>query len=543
MSTAATTPRWGMVVDLNRCVGCQTCTVACKHANDTEPGVQWRRVLDVEVGTYPDVERLFLVVGCQHCADPPCVPVCPSGATRQRADGLVTMDYDVCIGCGYCAVACPYQARTIVHDKRWYFGVETPQERAVAHPERIGVAQKCTFCIERIDEGIELGRKPGEDLDYTPACAAACVASAITFGDFNDPQSKVSRLVAERASFQMHAELGTNPQIRYLYEVPAVPGRDPAPEDMSEETLRDPSNPLAGKLQRFWDFRAAMNFTLGGMSSGLAFLSAAAYFLGGLPERAFLGLATAAGVLMAVGLFFVFLEIGRKLRFLNVLRRPQTSWMTRETYFVALFYPVLALDWLRPAAPLHALVGLAGLGFLVCQARILYAGKGIPAWRVPLIPWMLTATGLLEATGLYALAHALYRDAVPFGAGFAALGMLLAIATGGLWIAYRLTARRNGIPPLARDAINRVAPYVTLLGHAVPLVAFAPLANGIAGPGMAAIGGIGAVLGGVLWKFTVITRASYQQGFALPKIPHRGSGKRAAPPRFGFASLAGRHPN
>src|SRR5690606_24219874 len=113
--------------------------------------------------------------------------------------------------------------------------------------------------------------------------------------------------------------------------VPAVPGRDPAPEDMSEETLRDPSNPLAGKLQRFWDFRAAMNFTLGGMSSGLAFLSAAAYFLGGLPERAFLGLATAAGVLMAVGLFFVFLEIGRKLRFLNVLRRPQTSWMTRET--------------------------------------------------------------------------------------------------------------------------------------------------------------------------------------------------------------------
>ena len=72
------TPRWGMVIDLNRCVGCQTCTIACKHANDTSPGVQWRRVLDVEQGTFPDVERLFLVVGCQHCADPPCVPVCPT---------------------------------------------------------------------------------------------------------------------------------------------------------------------------------------------------------------------------------------------------------------------------------------------------------------------------------------------------------------------------------------------------------------------------------------------------------------------------------
>ena len=123
-----TTPRWGMVVDINRCVGCQTCTIACKHANDTPPGVQWRRVLDVERGAFPDVERLFLVTGCQHCAEPSCVPVCPTGATRQRADGLVTMDYDTCIGCGYCAVSCPYQARTIVHDAKFYYGGPTRQE-------------------------------------------------------------------------------------------------------------------------------------------------------------------------------------------------------------------------------------------------------------------------------------------------------------------------------------------------------------------------------------------------------------------------------
>ena len=145
-------PRYGMVVDLNRCVGCQTCAIACKHANDTPPGMQWRRVLDVERGTYPDVERLFLVTGCQHCAEPPCVPVCPTGATRQRADGLVTMDYDTCIGCGYCAVACPYQARTIAHDTSWYYGEPTAQEAHVAHDERVGVANKCTFCVERVDE-------------------------------------------------------------------------------------------------------------------------------------------------------------------------------------------------------------------------------------------------------------------------------------------------------------------------------------------------------------------------------------------------------
>jgi len=137
--------RFGMVIDLNSCVGCQTCTIACKHANDTPPGVQWRRVIDVELGTFPNVERLFMVTGCQHCAEPSCVPVCPTGATKQRADGLVTMDYDLCIGCGYCAVACPYQARTIAHEQNWYYGQPTLQEAKVAHDDRIGVAMKCTF--------------------------------------------------------------------------------------------------------------------------------------------------------------------------------------------------------------------------------------------------------------------------------------------------------------------------------------------------------------------------------------------------------------
>jgi phenylacetyl-CoA:acceptor oxidoreductase subunit 1 len=103
--------RWTMIADLRRCVGCQTCTASCRHANATPPGVQWRRVLDMEFGEYPDVQRVFVPVGCQHCADPPCMTVCPTTATKQRADGFVTIDYELCIGCSYCAVACPYQAR------------------------------------------------------------------------------------------------------------------------------------------------------------------------------------------------------------------------------------------------------------------------------------------------------------------------------------------------------------------------------------------------------------------------------------------------
>jgi phenylacetyl-CoA:acceptor oxidoreductase subunit 1 len=527
--------RWGMVVDVNRCVGCQTCTIACKHANDTLPGVQWRRVLDVERGTYPDVERLFLVVGCQHCDDPPCVPVCPTGATARRADGLVTMDYDWCIGCGYCAVACPYQARTIAHEMRAYYGdAPTRQERAVAHPERVGVAQKCTFCQERVDAGLARGLVPGVDPEATPACAAACIASAIHFGDFSDPASNVSRLVAGNSSFVMHEELGTRPSIRYLYETPAIPGRDAEPAE-TEAALADPAHALAGLRQRFWDYRAAMNFSLGGLGSGLAIMAYVGFLAGAVPASLLPGLYVLAGISMAIGLLFVFFEIGRQTRFLYALRRPQSSWMTREVYVVCAFYPLALADLLWPAPPLHAAVALAALAFLYCQARILHASRGIPAWRAPLMPWMLVATGLFEGFGILCLVLALAGQA-PSGALVPALGFGLAAINAGLWIDYRRSA--HGFPPLARRALGRITPLLRLVGHLAPAASFALAA--FAAPTLAgallALGGAAAAAGGILWKFAVITRACYQQGFALPKLPRRGSGALAAPP---LATLAG----
>ena len=523
-------PRWGMVVDLNRCVGCQTCTIACKHANDTPPGVQWRRVLDVERGTFPDVERVFMVVGCQHCAEPPCVPVCPTGATRQRADGLVTMSYDACIGCGYCAVACPYQARTIGHDREWYYGETTAQEEHVFHDERVGVASKCTFCVERIDEAAEEGKRPGVDPEYTPACSSACIAQAIHFGDFNDSGSNVSQLAAENNSFRMHEELGTEPQIRYLYEVPnAMPGRDPAPGDL--EGADDPADPLVGPKQTFWDFRAAMNFVMGGMSTGLAVLAALAHFFAGLPEAALLHLYAVAGAGMAIGLFFVFMEIGRKFRFLRVLMRPQSSWMTRETYAVAIFYPALLVDLIRPHLALHLLVALAALLFLYCQARILHAAKGIPSWRADLIPTMLVMTGLLEGAGLLAVAAGLAPAAIALPAVPVALcGVVLVAINALLWRRYVAVAESGAVPPLSRVELRRITPALLVVGHLAPLILFAlsPWLGALS----AATAGATCVAGGILWKFTVVTRACHQQGFSLPKMPQRGSGERAAPPRL-----------
>ena len=207
-----------MVADLRRCVGCQTCTAACKQANATPPGVQWRRVLDIETGVYPDVKRSFVPVGCMHCADPPCMHVCPSTATRKRADGIVSIDYDLCIGCAYCAVACPYQARYKVDAAEFAYGESMASEAKRFDPKRIGVATKCTFCSERIDAGVAKGLKPGVDPEATPACVNSCIANALHFGDVEDKDSNVSQLLAENQFFRMHEELGTDPGFYYLWD-------------------------------------------------------------------------------------------------------------------------------------------------------------------------------------------------------------------------------------------------------------------------------------------------------------------------------------
>ncbi len=210
--------RWAMTADLRRCVGCQTCTAACKHTNATPPEVQWRRVLDMEFGEYPEVKRVFVPVGCQHCEDPPCMHVCPTTATRQRPDGIVTIDYDLCIGCSYCAVACPYQARYRTDKASFAYGEATQNETKRRDDSRLAVATKCTFCVDRIDAGLAARLKPGVNPAATPACVNSCIADALAFGDLEDPNSNVSQLLENNQSFRMHEELGTGPGFHYLWD-------------------------------------------------------------------------------------------------------------------------------------------------------------------------------------------------------------------------------------------------------------------------------------------------------------------------------------
>jgi phenylacetyl-CoA:acceptor oxidoreductase subunit 1 len=144
--------------------------------------------------------------------------VCPSTATRKRADGIVTIDYDLCIGCAYCAVACPYQARYKTDRATFAYDKPMANENARLDPARLGVATKCTFCVERIDLGMARGLTPGVDPDATPACVNSCIALALHFGDIEDPASNVSQLLVENQHFRMHEELGTGPGFYYLWD-------------------------------------------------------------------------------------------------------------------------------------------------------------------------------------------------------------------------------------------------------------------------------------------------------------------------------------
>jgi phenylacetyl-CoA:acceptor oxidoreductase subunit 1 len=213
--------RWGMVIDLRRCIGCYSCMVACKQKHFLPPNIFWTMLLISETGEYPWVTSLMYPVLCNHCKEAICVKVCPAGATTQREDGIIDIDYDKCVGCRYCVIACPYQQRKFHSSgKEDYFPAKGSTELGLVgkeiYPLQSGTAVKCTFCKEKIDEGIRKGLKPGTDCEATPACVNTCPVKARWFGNLDDPDSKVSELIRQRKGFQLHPEFGTNPSVYYI---------------------------------------------------------------------------------------------------------------------------------------------------------------------------------------------------------------------------------------------------------------------------------------------------------------------------------------
>ncbi len=203
---ASSKVRWGMLIDTNRCsTGCNDCVTACKTENgwgDSEPNssprqkAQWIRKVKLTDNQTGHVQSLPLM--CQHCETPPCVDVCPTGASMKRADGIVLVDKHICIGCRYCMMACPYKARSFIHEE---INNQLPHS-----PRGKGTVESCTMCVHRVDK------------NGTPACVEACNAQghkAMYFGDLNNPNSEISKRLKQYGGEQIRADLGLNTGVRY----------------------------------------------------------------------------------------------------------------------------------------------------------------------------------------------------------------------------------------------------------------------------------------------------------------------------------------
>lgn len=209
---------WGMVIDTRKCIGCDACTVSCKAENNTPPGVAYNVVMEEETGVFPNVRKKFIRRPCMQCQEPPCVPVCPVGATWKREDKIVTIDYDQCIGCRYCMVACPYGARYFDYGDS--YSEATPEKMEYENRESydygknwgkkdkwrspVGNVRKCTFCLHRLEKGL------------LPGCVTTCIGATNYFGDLNNENSIVSKLITQRQGKVLKEEMGTEPSVFYL---------------------------------------------------------------------------------------------------------------------------------------------------------------------------------------------------------------------------------------------------------------------------------------------------------------------------------------
>ncbi len=215
---------WGMVIDLDRCTGCQACVMACKAENNVPPvgarqaargrTISWMHVLREE-----SEERMrFLPRPCLQCDDPPCIKVCPVYATYRNPEGIVAQVYARCIGCRFCMAACPYNAKYF----NWLrYQREGPGQNPDVSVRPKGVVEKCTFCHHRLQKVRERALAEQRDLtpgEYVTACAEACPTGAIVFGDLSDAGSEVARLARSPRAFRLGEELGTRPKVIYLAE-------------------------------------------------------------------------------------------------------------------------------------------------------------------------------------------------------------------------------------------------------------------------------------------------------------------------------------
>jgi len=332
--------RWAWVIDQTRCIGCHACTTACKSENDVPVGAFRTWVKNVEVGTFPAVKRHFAVLRCNHCAEPPCVEVCPVTAMYQRPDGLVDFDHDACIGCKACMQACPYDAIYMDPDSN--------------------TAAKCNFCSHRVDEGL------------LPACVVVCPEEALLFGDLEDPTSKVRIALKTHDVTVRRPEQGTKPHAFYIGAEPATLDplaahhdatymwSDRGPSDTRELVPPASSRPKTSRAlpvqrarvaydvprQRTWGWRVSSYIWTKGIAAGVGFFAALGAYVdlraGTRSHTLVRSAPLIALVFLAITGALLVSDLKRPERFWTILTRPQwRSWLARGAFIITAFAAAL----------------------------------------------------------------------------------------------------------------------------------------------------------------------------------------------------------
>lgn len=440
------TQNYGFVIDNRKCIGCHACSTACKSENEVPLGVYRTWVKYVETGTYPDTRRHFQVTRCNHCANPPCVRICPTEAMYQRADGIVEFDNSVCIGCKACMQACPYDAIYI--------------------DPTTNTAAKCHYCAHRTDIGLE------------PACVVVCPEHAIIAGDMNDPQSEISRVLGQHNVTVRKPEQGTSPKLFYiegndvvmhptatertpetflwadvipLHESasgrvgeyasgkPAnsqprklansgVPLRSPQPQGQPWRGPIQIGERVAGQMIQVsynaqhklpWHWPVPAYLVTKGIGSGIFMLLALGWGLNLFPFDGLTALVGGFLALLFIGLTtgFLVLDLEKPERFLYILWRPQwRSWLARGAVVLIGFSTVMGLWWLYELGAylynydlpwLRAVFLWVGLPFAIMAAiytAFLFAqAEGRDLWQSPLLPFHLIVQALMVGSGVVLL--------------------------------------------------------------------------------------------------------------------------------------------
>ncbi|MBI5842547.1 MAG: polysulfide reductase NrfD [Chloroflexi bacterium] len=467
---------YGFLIDQSKCIGCHACSTACKSENQVPLGVYRTWVKYVETGEYPDVRRRFQVTRCNHCANPPCVRICPVTAMYQRDDGIVEFDPSICIGCKSCMQACPYDSI--------YLDPET------------NTAAKCTFCAHRIDVGLE------------PACVVVCPEHAILAGDLNDPASEIARTLASAQATVRKPEQGTGPKLFYIngndwslhpsaasasgsfmwadkiteqnvsaYELPVISGgsgdKSKSKSGTPIRTPQEQGRPLNGPVQIGgrvaehmvqvaynaqhkinWHWELPSYLVTKNIAGGLFMLLSLGAGLGAFAfdSLTFLAAGFTAMVFMLLTTILLIKDLSQPKRFLNILLRPQwKSWVARGAYIMVTFTAVAGLWWLLEGAAQVGILPIEtaatvrpfaawivfpfALGVVIYTAFLLGQAEGRDMWQNPLLPFQLFAQSMMAASGVFLALSAfvtfpadLHRLlAVLFPAGIA-INLLLTLA-------------------------------------------------------------------------------------------------------------------